>query len=164
MCDAGQLKRLERGIYRLASLPALGQPDLVTVSYKIPKGVVCLLSALSYHGITTQVPAEVHVALARGAGRPRLDHPPIRTFWFSGEAFSRGIEEHDVDGVTVRIYSPEKTLADCFKYRNELGLDTFMEALRIYLRKKKARPTTILEYARVCRVDKKMRPYLEGQL
>ncbi len=164
MRDAGQLVRLERGVHRLSDLPPLGQPDLVTVSCKIPNGVTCLISALSYHGITTQVPGEVYVALARGAERPRLAHPPIRVFWFTGEAFSRGIEEHEVDGVTVRIYGPEKTLADCFKYRNKLGLDTFLEALRMYLRKKKAKPSRILEYARVCRVEKKMRPYLEGLL
>ncbi|MCP4658024.1 MAG: transcriptional regulator [bacterium] len=118
MRDAGELERLSRGLHRLASLPPPGDPDLLTVSLKVPSGVVCLISALSYHELTTEIPHEVYLALQRGAEPPRLEHPPLRVFWFSGLAFSGGVEQHDLDGGgVVRVYSPEKTLADCFKYR-----------------------------------------------
>ena len=108
--------------------PPLSNPDLVTVATRIPGGVICLISALSYHEITTQIPHEIHVALPRGAEEPRLDYPPIKTYRFTGEAFTAGVDTHDIDSVSVRIYSPEKTLADCFKFRNKVGLDTVIEA------------------------------------
>jgi len=119
MQQIGILEQLTRGLYRLADLPPLGNPDLVSVSLKIPNGVICLISALAYHEITTQVPHQVYVALGRGTEAPRLAHPPIRIFWFSGQAFALGIQTHKIDGVPVRIYSPEKTIADCFKYRKK---------------------------------------------
>jgi len=162
MRDSGVVERLGRGLYRLADLPPLGNPDLVTVAAKVPAGVVCLISALAYHEITTQIPHEVHLALPRGAEPPRLEHPPLRIFWFSGSAFTEGIERHKVDGVVVRVYSPEKTLADCFKYRNKLGLDTVLEALRLYRTRKRTKVDELMRFARVCRVEKVIRPYLEA--
>jgi len=168
--DAGVLDRLERGLYRLADLPLLSEPDLVTVAHKIPQGVICLISALGFHKITTQIPHAVYVALKRGAERPRLHYPPTRVFWFSGEAFTSGVEhtsgveQHHVDGTLVRVYSIEKTLADCFKYRNKIGMDVALEALKQYLGKKGPRLKVLNEYARVCRVEKVMRPYIEAQL
>ena len=164
MQRSGILEQLTRGLYRLADLPPLGNPDLVSVSMKIPNGVICLISALAYHEITTQVPHEVYVALERGAEAPRLAHPPIRIFWFSGQAFTHGIETHKIDGVPVRIYSPEKTIADCFKYRNKIGLDTAIEALKLYREKKHFRSDDLIQFARVCRVEKVIRPYLEALL
>ena len=128
MRDQGVVEQMSRGRYRLADLPALSNPDLVTVALKIPAGVVCLISALAYHEITTQIPHEVHVALPRGAEPPRLQHPPVRVFWFTGRSFMEGIQTHKVVGISLRVYSPEKTLADCFNYRNKLGLDTVLEA------------------------------------
>ena len=157
-------KQLSRGLYRLADLPALSNPDLVTVALKIPAGVVCLISALAYHEITTQIPHEVHVALPRGTEPPRLKHPPLRVFWFTGRSFTEGIETHKVDGIRLRVYSPEKTLADCFKYRNKLGLDTVLEALRLYRSRKRPNVDELMKFARVCRVEKVMRPYLEALL
>ena len=136
MHQIGVLVQLTRGLYRLADLPPLGNPDLVSVSLKIPNGVVCLISALAYHEITTQVPHEIYIALERGSEAPRLVHPPIRIFWFSGQAFTLGIQAHKIDSVPVRIYRPEKTIADCFKYRNKIGLDTAIEALKLYREKK----------------------------
>ena len=162
MRDKGIVERLSRGLYRLADLPPLSSPDLVTVAAKIPAGVVCLISALAYHEITTQIPHEVHVALPRGAEPPRLQHPPVRVFWFTGRSFTEGIETHKVDGIRLRIYSPEKTLADCFKYRNKLGLDTILEALRLYRNRKRPNVDDLMKFARVCRVEKVMRPYLEA--
>ena len=158
------LEKLNRGLYRLTDLPALGNPDLVTIALKVPSGVICLISALAYHEITTQVPHEVYVALKRGMEAPRLGHPPLRIFWFSGQAFTLGIESHKIDGVSVRIYSPEKTIADCFKYRNKIGLDTAIEALKLYREKRRFKANDLMKFARVCRVDKVMRPYLEALL
>jgi predicted transcriptional regulator of viral defense system len=164
MHRAGILEQLTRGLYRLTDLPPLGNPDLVSVSLKIPNGVICLISALAYHEITTQIPHEVYVALDRGTESPRLTHPPIRIFWFSGQAFTHGIETHKIDGVPVRIYSPEKTIADCFKYRNKIGLDTAIEALKLYRKKKHFKSEELMQFARVCRVEKVIRPYLEALL
>lgn len=164
MRDAGKLECLSRGLYRIADMPSLGNPDLVTVALKAPKGVICLISALAWHDLTTQIPHEVNLALPRGAQPPRLYHPPIRVYWFSGKAFSEGIETHDVDDVPVRIYCKEKTLADCFKYRNKIGLDTAVEALKRYIHSQHVSVDRLLTYARICRVEKVMRPYLEALL
>lgn len=164
MRDAGMLERLDRGLYRLSDLPPLSDPDLVTVASKIPKGVICLISALHFHGITTQIPHAVSIAVRRGTEPPRLDYLPIRLYWFSGEAFTSGIELHTIDKTPVRVYSAEKTLADCFKYRNKIGMDTVLEALTLYRDQQKTKPRKLIEYAKVCRVEKIMRPYLEALL
>lgn len=162
--DAGVLECLSRGVYRLASSPPLANPDLVTVSLRAPEGVICLISALAFHRLTTQVPHEVQIALPRGAEPPRIAHPPTRTFWFTGRAFEGGIETHPLDGRRVRIYSPEKTLADCFKYRNKIGLDTALEAIRLYKERRRVKVADLMKYAEVCRVAKVIRPYLEAIL
>jgi predicted transcriptional regulator of viral defense system len=162
MRDAGVLERLGRGVYRLADLPPLGNPDLVTVALRVPEGVICLVSALAFHEITTQIPHEVYIALNRGAQPPRLDHPPVRLFWFTGQAFAAGIEKHEMDGVGVRVYGAAKTVADCFKYRNKLGLDMAVESMKLFLRQRRGDPGELLRFARVCRVERAMRPYLEA--
>jgi len=164
MRDDGVLEIISRGVYRLAASEPLGNPDLVTVASRIPLGVVCLISALSFHELTTQIPHEVHVALPRGAEEPRLDHPSVRTYRFSREAFTEGIEIHEIDSVSVRIYNPEKTLADCFKFRNRIGLDTAVEAVRFYRDRRTVRIDELMHYASVCRVTKIIRPYLEAIL
>ncbi len=132
MRDAGELEKLAPGLYRLANLPPLSEPDLATVAKRVPQGVICLISALAYHQLTTQIPHEVYLALTRTARYPMLKHPPLHVFRFSMQAFKAGVETHTIDGVPVRIYGPEKTLADCFKFRNKIGLDVAMEALRAY--------------------------------
>ena len=162
MRDQGVVEQLSRGLYRLADLPPLSNPDLITVAARVPAGVVCLISALAYHEITTQIPHEVHLALPRGTEPPRIKHPPLRIFWFTGRSFSEGIQRHKLDGIVMRVYSPEKTLADCFKYRNKLGLDTVLEALRLYRTGKRTNVDELMRLARVCRVEKVMRPYLEA--
>ena len=164
MRDSSLIETLGRGMYRLVDLPPLGNPDLVTVALKVPNGVICLISALSFHDITTQVPHQVYVALGRGAEPSRIQYPPIRTIWFSGPAFTEGVETHRLDGVPVQIYCVEKTLADCFKYRNKIGLDIAIEALRMYKQRKKLQVDALIQYARVCRVEKVMRPYLEATM
>jgi predicted transcriptional regulator of viral defense system len=164
MRDSGKLERLGRGLYRLADLPPLGDPDLVSVALRIPKGVICLISALAYHDLTSQVPHEIYLALQRGMERPRLEHPPVRTFWFAPEAFRAGVESHEVDGVQVRVYCPEKTVADCFKFRNRIGLDVALEALQRYLQRGGISVDRLLRYGRLCRVENVMRPYLEAMI
>ncbi|MBU0697865.1 MAG: type IV toxin-antitoxin system AbiEi family antitoxin domain-containing protein [Pseudomonadota bacterium] len=164
MRDSGALEVVSRGVYRLANGPPLGNPDIVTVATRVPGGVICLISALAFYELTTQIPHAVHVALPRGAEEPRLDHPPIKTYRFTGEAFTEGVEAHELDGVSVRIYSPEKTLADCFKFRNQVGLDTVMEAVRFYRERRSIKVDDLMRYAGICRVKKIIRPYLEAIL
>lgn len=162
MRDAGVVDRLGRGVYRLASLSVLSDPDLAAVAVNVPQGVICLISALALHEITTQVPHEVYVALRRGTTKPRLEYPPVRLFWFSGAAFDEGIVTQRRDGISVRVYTAEKTLADCFKYRKKIGIDIAVEAMRLYLEIKPLKVDELLRFARVCRVEKVMRPYLEA--
>jgi predicted transcriptional regulator of viral defense system len=160
--DRGVIEQVSRGIYRLVDLPPIGNPDLVTVTLRVPGGVVCLVSALAFHELTTQVPHEVSLAIARGSRTPRLVHPPLRVYRFGSEAFAAGIDEHHLDGVPVRIYCPEKTLADSFKFRNRIGMDVVLEALKSYRARRRLDFDAVLHYARVCRVDQVMRPYLEA--
>ena len=161
MRDAGELQVLARGVYRLANLPPLGELDLVTVAKRLPQVVVCLISALAFHELTTQIPHEVHLALSRTPRRPLLDYPPLRIFRFSTTAFTAGIETYTIDGVPIRVYGPAKTIADCFEFRNKIGLDVAVESLRLYRTRKGFKPQRILEFARLCRVEKVLRPYLE---
>jgi predicted transcriptional regulator of viral defense system len=162
MRDAGELELLTRGVYRLADLPPLSEPDLATVAKRVPQGVVCLISALTFHQLTSQIPHEVHLALPRSARTPTLRYPPLHVFRFSEPAFSVGIETHSMDGVPVRVYGPEKTLADCFKFRNKIGLDVALEALQNYRKRRRPQFQQVLEFARVCRVENVLRPYLEA--
>jgi predicted transcriptional regulator of viral defense system len=164
MRDAGELQQVHRGYFRLADLPELGHPDLVAAALAVPKGVICLISALSYHGIGTQIPRAVDVAVHKDTKRPRVDYPPIRIYWFTGEALTTGVQTHELDGVPVRIYSPAKTVADCFKYRTKVGLDVAIEALRFCLERKRTPVSELLEYARICRVQNIMSPYLDAML
>jgi predicted transcriptional regulator of viral defense system len=162
--DAGTLERLARGLYRLADLPPLSNPDLVIVARKIPLGVVCLVSALAFHELTTQIPHAVDVALESGNTRPRLAFPPVRVFWFSGAAWSEGIEVHQVDDTPVRIYGPEKSVVDAFKFRRKLGIDLAIEALKAYRTLPGFDVNKLLHYARICRVEQVISPYLEALL
>ena len=164
MRDAGELERLGRGLYRLSDMQPLGNPDLVEVALKAPKAVICLVSALSYHDLTTQIPHEIHIAIARGMEPPRVKHPPTRVFTFSKAAFGEGVETRRIDDVPVRIYVPEKTLADCFKYRNKIGLDVAIEALKLYRERRRLKVDDIMRFARTCRIEKVIRPYLEATL
>lgn len=160
--DAGRLLEVSRGLYRLASLPELGNRDLTTVAARVPQGVICLISALAFHEITTQIPHQVDVALPRGTKQPRLDFPPLRVFRFSAPMYKAGIEVHRVDGIEVRVYNAAKTIADCFRFRNRIGIDVAVEALKLYRARKKSSIRELLEYARRGRVERVMMPYLEA--
>ena len=163
--DSGDLEQVERGLYRLSEHPPLVNPDWVSVAIRVPKSVICLVSALAHHRLTTQVPHAVDIALPSHFRVPQLESIPVRVFWFSEPAFSSGVDTVAIDRVQVRLYSPEKTLADCFKYRNKIGLDVAVEALRLY-REQVRRPNAhlLLKYGQICRVDKIMRPYIEAIL
>jgi predicted transcriptional regulator of viral defense system len=163
MRDRGLVEQLSRGVYRLSSLPPLSQPDLATVALRVPQAVVCLISALAYHDITTEVPHEVQIALPRGTKTPVLEHPPLRVFRFSGQALTEGIQTVSVDKIPLRVYAPEKTVADCFRFRKKLGLDVALEALDLCIKRKRTKPVDLLSYARICRVEKVMLPYLEAR-
>ena len=162
--DRGIVEQISRGIYRLADLPSISNPDLVTVSLRFPKAVICLVSALAFHDITTQIPHSVSVAVPREARIPRLDYPPVEAHRFADKAYNTGIEKHLIDRVPVRIYCAEKTLADCFKFRNKIGMDVVLEALKLYKRRKRFNPMMLLDYARICRVSMVIRPYLEATI
>ncbi|WP_319417359.1 type IV toxin-antitoxin system AbiEi family antitoxin domain-containing protein [Marispirochaeta aestuarii] len=162
--DRGIIEQVSRGVYRLASLPDISNPDLVTVALRTPNAVICLVSALAYHNLTTQIPHSVFIALPHTVRAPRIDFPPISVHKFSDLAYKSGVEEHLIDGVLVNIYDKEKTLVDCFKFRNKLGLDIFLEALKLYTSQKNTNFTAIMHYAELCRVDRGIQPYLEALL
>ena len=158
----GQLERVGRGLYGLPGRKVSAHGSLAEVARRVPRGVVCLLSALRFHGLTTQAPFEVWLAIENKSLAPKLDYPPLRIVRFSGAALTEGVEEHVVDGVTVRVTGVAKTVADCFKYRNKIGLDVAMEALREAWHEKRMTSNDIWRYAKVCRVANVMRPYLES--
>jgi len=158
----GKLEKIARGIYRLNSNKRISNPDLVTVALRIPKGVICLISALAFHKLTTQIPHKVYLALPELTRSPKLEYPPVVVHRFRGKAFEEGIDEILIDGVAVKIYNPEKTLADCFKFRNKIGMDVVLEALKFYRSRKKFDIIAIMKYAKICRVEKQMKPYIEA--
>ena len=158
----GLVRREARGIYVLAQHAPTAEHTLARVAKRVPQGVFCLLTALRLHGLTTQSPAEVWVALPEKARRPRLDHPRVRIARFAGAALTEGIEERRVEGVTLRVYSAAKTVADCFKYRNKIGIDVAVEALRDFTRKHRGGASDLARFARICRVTRVMQPYLDA--
>ena len=157
----GLIERAGRGLYRLG-----GQMEehrsLIEASKLVPKGIICLLSALRFHEIGTQEPYDVWMALPNSAWRPRIGTLRLRFVYLSGKAFSEGIESHDLPGGKVRVYNPAKTVADVFKFRNKVGLDVAIEALRDCLRSRKANRDELWQYAKICRVQKIMKPYMEA--
>lgn len=164
MRDNKEVDVLCRGTYRLTELEPIGYQDIVTVASKVKPGVICLISALAYHEITTQIPHEVYVAISRKSAYPKLEYPPTRFFRFSQDAFLAGIEVYKISGVEVKIYSPEKTIVDCFKYRNKIGQDVAMEALKLWRKRKDARIDKLIEYAKICHVYNVIKPYVEATL
>lgn len=160
----GTLERVARGQYRLAEAEITEHHGLVLAALAAPAGVICLLSALSFHGIGTQLPHEVWVAIERGKTAPRLQSPPLRVVRYSGGAFAEGIEVHVIEGQPVRVYGVAKTLADLFKARNRVGLDVVMEALREAWRDRRFTIPQLECAARACRVERVMCPYVEGLL
>jgi len=162
LVDQGLLIREARGIYRIPDSPISEQDGLVHACSRVPGGVLCLLTALQFHGMTTQFPHEIWMAIDVWARKPRIEHPPIRFVRFSGKARTVGLEEHRTKGGPIRVYSSAKTVMDCFKYRNKLGLDVALEALKAYRAQKKGTMDDLWKCSRVCRVSNVIRPYLEA--
>jgi predicted transcriptional regulator of viral defense system len=158
----GLLVKETRGLYKLPDAEITEHHSLAEACKRVPRGVVCLLSALQFHKLTTQAPSEVWIALDRKARAPRQAGQPLRLVRMSGKALTEGVEEHRIEGVAVKVYKPAKTVADCFKYRNKIGLDVALEALRDYKQKHRDRMDELWRFAKVCRVERVMRPYLEA--
>ena len=158
----GVLDRPSRGLYTLADSEPGENRSIAEAAKLVPKGTVCLLSALRFHELTTESPFEVWLAINRKARLPKIDYPPLRIVRFSGDALTFGLQSHEIEGVPVRIYSPAKTVADCFKYRNKIGLDVAIESLRDCLSQRKATMDELWAAAKVCRMSTIIRPYLEA--
>ncbi len=159
---AGLLEKVERGLYRLPDAQVSEFESLATIATKVPQAVFCLLTALQFHELTTQLPRQLWIAMPRGSHPPRIDYPPLKMVQFTGEAYTAGVEEVVRDGVKLRVYGVAKTVADCFKHRNKIGLDVALEALKDARSRNRASVDEIWRYAKVCRVANVMRPYLES--
>ncbi|MCC6245090.1 MAG: type IV toxin-antitoxin system AbiEi family antitoxin domain-containing protein [Gemmatimonadaceae bacterium] len=162
MVEAGLVERISRGVYVAAGHEFSVNLAAAIVATRVPRAVICLLTALRLHNLTTQQPAEVWIALPEKARRPNLDYPRLHVARFSGNALSEGVEQRKIEGVTVRVYSAAKTVADCFKYRNKIGVDVAVEALRDYTRKHRGGANDLAHFARICRVTRVMQPYLDS--
>lgn len=158
----GLLHKVARGLYALPQRQASEFASLAEIASKYPQVQVCLLSALAFHGLTTQAPFEVWIAVGNKARAPRPDYPPLRIVRFSGAALSEGVEVHDIEGIAVHVTSVAKTIADCFKYRNKIGLDVALEALKEAWHAKRVTMDELWHFGQICRVHNVMRPYLEG--
>ncbi|WP_340105487.1 type IV toxin-antitoxin system AbiEi family antitoxin domain-containing protein [Rhodohalobacter sp. 8-1] len=162
--DEGYITKLGRGLYKLADDPPLSNPDVAIVAARVPNAKICLLSALDFHEMTKEIPHKVHIAIARTQRDPKIDYPPIEVYRFTDESFTEGVEKHEIDGQTIQVYSPAKTIADCFKFRNKIGKDIAIEALQSGLEQKNVEVKEILRFAKICRVENIMKPYLEATI
>lgn len=162
LAASGQLEKMGRGLYRLSDSPLSEHESLVAVATRVPQAVFCLLTALQFHELTTQLPRQIWIAMPRGSHTPKIDYPPVKMIQFADEAYAQGIEVHERDQVALRVYGIAKTIADCFKYRNKIGLDVALEALKDACSRKKVSADELWRYAKICRVANVMRPYLEA--
>lgn len=164
LVERGALQRIGRGVYMLPDHQVTENHTLAVVCAQVPAGVICLLSALRFHNLTTQLPFQVWMALKKHAWKPTIEDVSMRYFWFSGPSYTEGIESHQVEGINVNVYSPAKTVADCFKFRNRLGTDIAVEALRDGLQHRHFTIDELWHYAKICRVQSVITPYIEAIL
>lgn len=162
LVDQGTIIRPSRGLYELADAEISAEHGLAELARRVPRGVVCLISALQFHDITLQMPPRIWMAVGRGDRIPKVDRPPARFVRFGAPALERGVETHIVDGVPVKVFDPAKSIVDCFRFRSTVGLDVALEALRMALRSRKATPDGVARYARDLRIWSVLRPYLES--
>jgi len=160
--DEGILVAVSRGLYQLAKMEVPPEINLAEVAKKVPNGAICLISALAFHELTTQIPHYVWVAVDRKARKPMVKYPAVRVFHFSGNAFTCGIETHRIVHQSVRIYNAPKSIIDCFRWRRAVGLDVAIEATREYLKRSDSSPARLMEYAKDCGMEKRVIPYLEA--
>jgi len=159
---SGQVKRIDRGLYQLTAGNYVPNPDLVAVSIKAPKGIICLLSALAFHEATSEIPRYVQIAISRGKHANRIKHPPVKYYRYAPDIWEEGVEGHEIQGHKIRVYNLARTVIDCFKFRNKIGLDVARDALKIAVREKGASPKEIMKYAKLCRVEGIIKPILEA--
>ena len=162
LVTSGEIERVSRGVYAVVDSDASSNRTLAEAALRVPRGTVCLLSALRFHNFTTQIPSRVWLAIDANSWSPQESDIPLRIVRFSGEALTAGVEEHVIEQVPVKIYSAAKTVADCFKFRNKIGLDVALEALRESLQERKCTVDAIWKYAKICRISNVIRPYLEA--
>jgi len=160
----GKVERIARGLYRIVDYEPGSHPDLVIASLQAPRGVICLLSALSFYETTSEIPKYVDIAIPKGAHANRITYPPVRFYRFALNVWKAGIEEYEFDKHKIKVYSLAKTIADCFKFRNRIGIDVAREALKVAVAEKGTKPQKIMQYAKICRVDSIMKPILEAML
>ncbi|MBU1006014.1 MAG: transcriptional regulator [Candidatus Omnitrophica bacterium] len=160
--NSGRIQKIDRALYRLSDGSSLSNPDLVAISIKVPKGIICLLSALAFHEATNEVPRYVDVAILRGTHANKIKYPPVRFYRFSDKTWKAGIEEHRIEGHNVRIYSLSKAIVDCFKFRNKIGIDVARSALKVAVMEKGIKPKDIMQYAKICRVGNIIKPIVEA--
>jgi predicted transcriptional regulator of viral defense system len=159
-----KIEKIGKGLYRLTGDTIGAHPDYLTASLQAPKGIICLISALYFHGATDEIPRFVGIAIPAGSRANKIKYPPVKFYRFSPETWKAGIEKHDIEGHKIRIYSLAKTVADCFKFRNRIGINVAREALKVAVTEKRVKPDDIMGYARICRVDKVIKPILEAIL
>jgi len=162
--DEGQIIRVKRGLYRLAEIPLISNQGFIDLARAVPGGVICLLSALSYYELTTFSSTIISMAICRGSRRPKIDYPPAEFYHFSKKQFEAGISEIKIKSHKIRIYNPEKTICDCFRYRNKLGLDIAKEGLSEYLKRKDRNLERLLKYAEVCRIKSLLQTWLNAMI
>jgi len=159
-----KVEKIARGIYRLANYDFGEYPDFVIASLQAPRGVICLVSALFFHEATEEIPKYVEIAIPRGNHANRIKYPPVRFYRFDPKAWEAGIEEHKIKGYKIKVYNLAKTIADCFKFRNKIGIDVVRESLKVAIAEKNIKPNEIMKYAKICRVDSIIKPILEAML
>lgn len=162
LLEHGHIMQIQRGLYALISLPDMNDPDFVTVAKKVPVGVICLISALYHYHLTVQIPKWIDIAVPQKYKIPALDNPPVRFHWLSDSVFYSGIQTHDFNGIEVRIYSPEKTIVDCFRLRKKIGIATALEGLKMYLRQKSINLPLLRKLAQESRIIQLIDPYIEA--
>lgn len=162
MYKEGILVKEARGLYRLSEMTPFGFPDFVQIAMVVPNAVICLISALNFHHLTDQIPLKIFIALPQKIKAPRINYPPLNIVYLSDKQYEAGIEEHVLDGVGVKIYSREKTVTDCFKFRNKIGLDIAIEALKDYVQQPDPDLEYLIKYAKINRVEKIIEPYLKA--
>ncbi|MFH1282427.1 MAG: transcriptional regulator [bacterium] len=160
----GTVTKIAQGLYQLAGYFPSTHPDLVAASLQAPKGTICLISALHFHEATTEIPHKVELAIPKGARAPKINYPPTQFYWFSQQAWESGAENHAIEKHSIKVYCLAKTIADCFKFRNRIGIDIAREALKIGTSEKKIKPQEIMHYARICRVHTIIQPLIEMML
>ncbi len=159
-----KMEKIARGLYRLTDYTLGSHPDLVTASLQAPRGAICLLSALAFHEATNEIPHSVDIAIPAGTRANKIKYPPVKFYRFSPKTWEAGIENREIEGYKVKVYNLAKTIADCFKFRNKIGMDVAREALKTAVTEKNIKPKEIMQYAKICRVDRIIKPMLEALL